>query len=155
MDVTLLGLLAASVALAALLFHVFVVRRERDLGGQGKAGLIAVLGILVPVLVLALWHQSQAKGRLQALGFAIAPALGASVGAAVGGGDPPTWLFALEDDGRTLLDFYRARGNRPGWTLAAETPGRLVLERDGSRMSVQVGDEHAVFVLEPAAPDRG
>ena len=86
MNPTLITLLVTVLALAGLLYFVFVVRRQPDLGGRGLAGLTVLMFILAPVLLIVLWLQSDSAQNLSDSGFVSHPALVSSMGVATGVG---------------------------------------------------------------------
>ncbi|MCB1957930.1 MAG: hypothetical protein KDG55_19780 [Rhodocyclaceae bacterium] len=150
MDPALLTLLGLFVALAAVLHHVFVVRRADDAGGQGKAGLFVLGAVLIPVVLLALWYQSGAQNRLAEIGFAPHPAFGSSVGAASGAGKQPIWMFATSADPESILAFYREPGNHGGWSLESEANRMLVFDRGRERATITVGQEAVIITVDTA-----
>ena len=64
MQASILSLLGFSLALAGLLFYLYVLRRESDFGGWGIAGLATILVLIVPVLLLVQAEQANAKLRI-------------------------------------------------------------------------------------------
>ena len=149
MDPILTTLLLAVLALAGLLFYVFIVRREPDPGGRGMAGLITLLFVLVPVLLITLWLQSDSAQRLSDTGFVPHPALVSTVGVAAGVGENPVWVYSIAGDPRDIVQFYRDAGNHPGWQQVSDSENMLIFETDDRRMSLFVSDNSAIFALHP------
>ncbi len=157
MDETLIYFLIGCIAWAALLYYIFVVRKAADLGAGGISALVVVSAVLIPVLGLALWSQSQSFSRLEDLGFEIHEGLDSSVGVATGTGAEPTWLYSLSTSGSAVLDFYRRPVNHKGWTLTSDTSESLVFERGESKMRLQIRNGNAAFLLfdsEQAEPNK-
>ncbi len=150
MDPALITLVGLLVALAAVLYHVFVVRRADDAGGQGQAGLIVLIAVLVPIVGMVLWDQSGATARLAEIGFAPHPAFDSSVGVASGNGNQPVWVFSTSADPESILAFYRQPGNHHGWSLNAEATRMLVFDRGDDRATLTVGHEAVVFTVDTA-----
>ncbi|MCP5149774.1 MAG: hypothetical protein H6982_03405 [Chromatiales bacterium] len=136
-------------AFSALLFHVYVIRSAKDLGGLGKSGLVVLVGILIPAIVVVLLGQSRALARLAELGFEPYPGLEAASGVAVGWGDRPMWVFSV-DDAAAALEFYRQPANRTEWELVADAPSMLLFVRGRMKVAVAEADGRvSVTVLEP------
>lgn len=147
MDHTLIYFLLGCVAWAALLFYIFVIRGAADLGAGGKSAIVILGALLIPVLGISLWHQNEAPERLKELGFAFHEGLGSSVGVAAGTGPEPMWVYSLNSPPNSVIDFYRRPENHSGWRLTAESPNSLVFERQTLKMTLQVSDEIAAFLL--------
>ena len=145
MDATLLVLLLASLAFAALLAYFIFVRREWDIGGRGRAGIFTILFVIAPVLVIAMVLQSGADTRLQEAGFVPHASFDSVSGVAAGLGDEPYWVFDSAAGRDAILAFYRLPENHPGWRLTGDSAGRLVFERQGKRMLVNVDERHVFF----------
>ena len=75
METSLLTILVFCLSFASLLYYVFIVRNEVDLGARGKSGLFTILFVILPVLVIALWNQLESKDRLSEIGFNPYPGL--------------------------------------------------------------------------------
>ena len=149
MDPILTTLLFAVLALAGLLYYVFIVRREADPGGRGVAGVITLLFVLVPVLFITWWLQSDSAQRLSDTGFVPHPALVSTAGVAAGVGENPVWVYSIADDPRIIARFYRDPANRPGWEQVSDSESMLIFESDDRRMSLFVSDHSAIFALHP------
>ncbi len=149
MQASILSLLGFSLALAGLLFYLYVLRRESDFGGWGIAGLATILVLIVPVLLLVLWNQSEAEQRLRDIGFRPHPDFDSSVGLATGGGDNPTWVFASGAGRESILYFYRRPENHAGWSLVADNTASLAFGKAGQRVTIQAGDGQVIILLQP------
>lgn len=154
MDPALLWLLFGCAVWAAGLMYFFVVRRADDAGAGGRSAAVVLAGLLVPLITLVLWHQSQSTGRLEDLGVVLHPALGPSVGVATGAGDPATWLYESHEAPERVLEFYRQPSNHPGWRLESEANGMLLFHRGDQQLTLQVSAGKAAFMLQHGArPD--
>lgn len=147
MAVTLVVFLVAILALAALLFYVFVVKQTPDAGGKGVAGLVLILFILTPVVLFMLWNQSASVDRLNDIGFSAHPALRPSVGMATGIGENPVWVFAMDGDPRRIVQFYKQTDNHSGWQLVYEGQNLLVYEKEAQSLSIFIADDDVIFAL--------
>lgn len=147
MDQTLIYCLIGCVVWAALLYYVFVVRQATDLGAGGRSALVIVLALLIPIIGLALWNQSQSYDRLEQAGFALFPGLGNSVGVAAGNTSNTTWLYSLKAPENNVREFYRQAENHPGWKLTSESADSLVFTNGESTMHLQLGNGNAAFIL--------
>ena len=147
MDTSLLTLLGFCWALAAILYYLFVVRREVDLGGLGKSGLIILMFVITPVLVIALWNQSEAEVRLSRVGFNAHPGFVSSVGIATGAGSDPVWVFSVETDENLILNYYKKRENHGPWQLVSESENSLLFQKEAEIMTIHVSDKRVVFSL--------
>lgn len=148
MDSTLIAILVGGLSFAALLYYVFFIRRETDLSGWGTSGLIAMLFVIAPVIIMALWSQSGAESRLNELGFEPHPGFVSSVGIATGTGRNPTWVFSTDAEAQAIMDFYRQHQNRDGWSLAAERQSSLTFTKAHERMTVHVSEGSVIFALQ-------
>ena len=149
METSLIITLGFCLSFAALLYYVFVVRNAMDLGDRGKASLFTTLFVILPVLVLVLWNQSESKDRLSEIGFTPYSGLISSVGVVSGGGENPMWMFSSEDDENVILRFYKHSENHAGWSLVSETQRSLTFERGKERITIHVGQGNVVFSLRP------
>ena len=149
MDPILTTLLLAVLALAGLLYYVFIVRREPDFGGRGMAAMITLLFVLVPVLLITLWLQSDSAQRLSNTGFVPHPALVSTTGVAAGVGEDPVWVYSIAGDPRVIVQFYRDPANHPGWQQVSDSESMLIFESEDRRMSLFVSVKTAIFALHP------
>ena len=147
MDITLVVFLVALLALAALLYYVFIVKQSPDAGGKGFVGLIVILFILTPAVLVMLWIQTTSDDRLNEIGFRPHPALRSSVGLATGIGDNPVWVFAIDGDPRQIMEFYKVQDNHSGWQLVYEGQNLLVYEREAQSLSIFLADDDVIFAL--------
>ena len=147
MSPALLSILVVCLILITILFYVFIIRRQQDFLARGKAALLIIAFLIVPILGLTLWNQMLSKGRLAELGFVPYHGLGSSVGVLTGTGDQPMWLFTISETENAVLDFYKRTENRLGWDLVSENPAMLVFENSDSRLTLHVGDGTASFML--------
>lgn len=151
MEPSLLAILVFCISFAALLYYVIFVRREARLSPWGKSGLITLLFVITPVLVAVLWFQSEAESRLERMGFNPYPGFVSSNGIATGSGEAPIWVFSIEGDGGSVLQFYKKNENHVGWSLVSESETGLMFERGGEVLSVFVGAGNVVFSMKPSA----
>jgi len=137
---SLVGLLLASGALAALGFYLGFVRRVRPLGWLAQATFGFMLAFMVPLLGYVLWLQAGAAGRLARTGLVPHPDARHAIGLAVGQGvGSPQWLFALAAGAEGDLAFYELPEHRQGWEIVGRSEGMWVLERGERRMVVTQG----------------
>ena len=152
MDSTLLVLLFAVVAFAAALYYLYIVRGWYDWVHRARASIVVVMCVLVPVLVITLWQQHEARDELAARGISIHPELGSSVGIATGSIVSGThWAFRFEAGRTTLLDYYREPGHRPGWVIAEDNDVFLILGREDQRLMISTSNNTAIFQLSRAS----
>ena len=147
MDTTLLALLLASLAFAALLAYFILYRREYDIGGRGRAGIFIILFVITPVLVIAMVLQAGADTRLQQAGFMPHPSFGNVSGIAAGLGGEPYWVFESTAGPDDVLDYYRRAENHPDWILVRDSGDRLIFEQDEQRMLVSMDDRKVFFTM--------
>ena len=147
MDVALLTFLALILALAALLYYVFLVKRAPDLGARGVGWLITIVCILVPVILFAFWNQSASGDRLKEIGFNVHPALQPSFGIATGIGENPVWVFASDSDTDQIVQFYKSQQNYSGWQLVYEGKNMLVYESETQSLYIYISEDDVIFAL--------
>lgn len=136
MGTTVVMLLAACVGLAGLGYYLGYARPTRVLAWLGQASFIFLTFFMAPLLAVVLWLQFGAKDRLSKAGIVPHPAIEETVGVAMGLGDNPTWVFALDASADPIIDFYHVEGNRPGWELVSKGHELLVLRRDRKKMII-------------------
>lgn len=61
MDSTLIVLLFVVAAFAAALYYLYIVKGWYDWAHRGRASIIFLMGVLVPVLAITLWQQHEAR----------------------------------------------------------------------------------------------
>ena len=149
MEISLILILGVSLSFAALLYYVFVVKRQLDIGARGVAAMIAILVIITPILLMVLFNQSGAEQRLKKLGFNPHPDFTASVGVATGMGENPIWLFSTNAKTETIVKFYKSKDNHHGWSLISESYNRLVFVKKDKKISISVSNENVYFTLMP------
>lgn len=149
MDTGLIWTLLFCWSLAALLYYVVIVRQERDLGGWGISSLFALIFVITPILLMALWSQKGAEDRLLEIGFKPHPSFDSSIGIAAGVGENPTWIFSTTAAEGVLIDYYKDRENRGTWRVSSENEGGLLFEKGRQRMTLFVGGGNVVFSLQP------
>jgi len=127
---SLVVLLLACVALAALGFYLGFVRRVRPLGWLPQATFVFMAALMLPLLATVLGWQAGAAGRLARTGVVPHPDARHAIGLAVGRGDTsPQWLFALRAAAATDLGFYEPPEHRDGWEVVSRSEGMWILER--------------------------
>lgn len=131
----------------ALLYYMFIVKRYQDLALQGRASIFIQLFVITPVILIVLLNQSGAEYRLNKAGFNPHPEFCGTVGVAAGMGENPTWLFSIDSDIASTIQFYRDRKNRKGWTLSSENKNMLVFIKDDKKMSILINSENVAFSL--------
>ena len=151
MEISLLAILVFCVSYDALLYYFIFIRREARLGPWGRSGLVTLLFVITPVLVMILWYQSGAESRLERMGFSPYPGFVSSSGIATGSGEAPIWVFSIEGNEGSVLQFYRKNENHVGWTLVSESEMGLTFERGSEILSVFVGADNVIFSLKPSA----
>ena len=149
MSPVVLFMLMVFLVWATLLAYVYVQRRSADAGAGGRSALLTLMTVLIPVVLLVLWHQHQSVNRLEALGFVPHPGLHNSIGVATGSGAQPVWLFELNAPVADVIDFYRQPQHHAGWQLLAQTSQGLLFERGNSRLAVELSEDKAAFILHP------
>ena len=149
METSLLIILIFCVSFAALLYYVFIFKKEMDLGEQGKAALFTAVFVILPILVIVIWNQFESKDRLSVIGFSPHPGFVSSVGVASGAGKNPIWVFSIEDDELSILQFYKNSENHSGWSLVSESHNSLVFRRGNEKTTVHVGNGTVVFSMKP------
>ena len=148
MDPTLIVLLFAVVAFAAALYYLYIKKGWYDWGYRARASIIVLVGVLVPVLVMALWQQHHASDELAAHGISIHPEIGPSVGIATGSVvSGAHWVFEFDGTRSDLLDYYREASHRPGWGIAEDNSVFLILLKEEQRLTISGGDGTAIFQL--------
>lgn len=141
MQPSLVVLLLTCVAMAALGFFFGFVRRVKPFGWLPQATFVFMTAVMVPLLGFALGLQAGAAERLTRTGVTLHPDARHAIGLAVGRGDAnPQWLFALATEAEGDLVFYERPEHRAGWEVVSRSEGMWILERDGRRMAVTVGD---------------
>ena len=140
-----MALLALCLLNIAALYYVIYVRKEHNTGGWGKAGLITTLFLLVPVIIVSLWHQQQAEVRLTEIGLQAFPGFKSSSGIATGLGESPFWVFTVEGEPGDALAFYEKPENRGGWRIVSATSANLILERETEVLSIFTNEDTIVF----------
>ena len=148
METSLLVILIFCLSFAALLYYVFIFKKEMDLGDQGKAALFTTVFVILPILVIVIWNQFESKDRLSEIGFTPYPEFVSSVGVATGAGNNPIWVFSTEDDENSILQFYKISENHTGWSLVSETPNSLVFKRKNQKTTIHVGNGNVFFSLQ-------
>ena len=149
MDLSLLAILVFCVLFAAVLYYLIFVKKDVLPDGRAQSGLVTALFVITPVLVIVLWYQSGSESRLQKLGFNPYPGFVSSSGIAAGQGKAPIWVFAIEGDEGSVLQFYKSNENHLGWSLVSESEMGLIFERGSERLSVSVGEGNVVFSMKP------
>ena len=153
MDLTIIVLLIVVVAFAAALYYLYIHKGWYDWGYRARASIIVLVGVLVPVLVMALWQQHHARDALAAHGVSIHPALGSSVGIATGSvASGEHWVFEFDGKRSELLGYYREASHRPGWDITEDNGVFLILSRGDQRLMIAGGDATAVFQLSRVLP---
>ena len=147
MESSLILTLGLSLLYAASLYYIFIVKRLRDLGSDGVAGMIVILVVITPIILMVLYNQSGADQRLKKYGFNPHPDFTSSVGIATGSGEHPTWLFSTNAKIESIVEFYKKLDNHKGWLLISENNNRLVFVKEGEKMSININDENIVFTL--------
>jgi hypothetical protein len=93
--------------------------------------------VMVPALVLVLVLQAGAAGRLAGFGIVPHPSIRHVVGAAMGLGERPLWLFRADGSPTDLIAFYLDPDARPGWEVASYAEGvGLFLARGDDRVHI-------------------
>jgi hypothetical protein len=136
MQTSLILLYIFCLVMAGLSFYLGFLRPPRPGTYLSKAGFIIWLFLLAPFLTWVLFQQHGSIERLEQAGFVAHPAIEESVGIANGVGSTPTWLFKVDEEPDTILQFYRSPDTHNDWKLAAETPALLTFFREGKRMDV-------------------
>jgi len=148
MDPTLIVLLIAVTAFAAALYYLYIEKGWHDWGQRAKASFIVLVGVLVPVLIMALWQQHHARDGLAVHGISIHPEIGSSVGIATGGiASGAHWVFEFDGTRADLLDYYREPSHRAGWDIAEDNSVFLILRREDQRLTISGRDGTAIFQL--------
>lgn len=149
MQTSLILILVFSLSFAALLYYVFIVKRQLDLGGRGVAGMIVILVIITPIILMVIFYQSGAEQRLKKYGFNPHPDFTGSVGIVTGLGENPIWLFSANTKTEFIVEFYKKTDNHDGWVLISENNSRLVFVKKDKKMSIIISNENVLFTLFP------
>ena len=136
MQTSLILLFIFSLVMAGISFAIGFLRPQRPGTWLSKAGFIIWLFLLAPFLTYVLYQQQGSVDRLEATGFTAYPGIEEAVGMANGAGEEPTWLFKVEGDPDSILEYYRSPETRTGWSLVAETPQLLSLVQGQKRMDI-------------------
>lgn len=140
--------LVGAILAAGVLYYLYIVRRWPDWDAGARASIVVLVGVFIPILILALWNQHGAKDQLASHGIEPHPDLGPSIGVATGSETSGhSWMFEFDGSEDALLDFYRDTANRPGWSLTGDDETVIILARDDHRMSISRGDDGAIFLL--------
>ena len=149
MQTSLILILGISLSFAALLYYVFIVKRQLDIGSRGVAGMIVILVIITPIILMVIFNQSGAEQRLKKYGFNPHPDFTGSVGIATGSGENPIWLFSTNTKTEFIVKFYKQADNHDGWVLISENNSRLVFVKKGKKMSINISNKNVFFTLFP------
>ena len=148
MSPNLIILLLVFIAFAVVLYYLYVIRGWYDVNWGARAAIVISLGMMVPIITLALFQQFHAKDRLAELGIAVYPELGPSVGVSTGLEEfGHTWVFEYEGAEAALLGYYRDSAMRPGWNVISDDVGMLIMTKDERRLVIANGDGTAIFQL--------
>ena len=147
MDLALLLILAFVLAYAGLLYYFIYVKKQPTTGPWGKSGIFISVFIIAPIIIIVLWFQSGAKGRLQEKGFTPHPGLNSISGIATGTGDSPTWVFSTDDSESSITEFYLQEHNRDGWSLVSDNQSLLLFEKGNEVAQILVGDGDVIFSI--------
>lgn len=140
MQPELIVLLIFVLLLAAVGYYFGFINPPRMLAWLSQASFVTGAFLLAPVLIIVLYLQSGAGGRLLELDIVPHPALNHAIGIAVGIGDEPVWLFESDLAAESILAFYRVPGNRPGWEIESDSRVMLVLTREHRELVVSAVD---------------
>ena len=149
METSLILILGISLSFAALLYYIFIVKRQMDIGSKGVAAMIVILVIITPIILMVLFYQSSAEQRLKKYGFNPHPDFTGSVGIATGSGENPIWLFSTNAKTESIVKFYKKADNHDGWLLMSENSNRLVFVKKDEKMSINLSNENVSFTLFP------
>lgn len=132
MDPLVVAVLVLFIALGSLAWYLgWGYRGPIIFRYQPQAAFVFTTAVMIPALVLVLALQAGAVGRLAALGIVPHPSLRHVVGAAMGWGERPVWLFRADGTPAELIAFYVDPDARPGWEVASYMQGiELLLARD-------------------------
>ena len=149
METSLFLILGLSLAYAALLYYIFIVRRQSDIGSLGVSAMMVMLFIITPIMLMAVFSQSGAEQRLKEHGFSPHPNFTGSVGVATGEGENPIWVFSTDTNMQSIVKFYKKPGNHDGWLLVSESNNRLVFVKKDQRMSINISSKNVAFTVFP------
>jgi hypothetical protein len=94
---------------------------------------------MIPFLLVVLWFQAGAKGRLLENGLVPYPDIRHAVGLSVGTGkDNPCWVFQAEPSPKTGLDFYDSPNNRTNWDILSRNKDMLILRKGDQSMIISI-----------------
>ena len=143
MDFSLILLLIALVALNIQAYYFGWLRPPTVLAWLQQSSFIVLTFLLIPLLIYALYSQSQALNRLERHGIVPHPAIKNAVGIANGRGENPIWLFELNNNANAL-DFYRNLMQSGQWKLSDDLGIQLRF----------TGDKNTLTIMQSGAPDR-
>lgn len=149
MQPTLIGLLLAFIALAALFFKLGFFDRDIGLTYRAQAGFLVLTVMLIPLISFVLVQQAGALSRLQSYDIVPLPNIGNVVGIAAGQGPVPVWVFGGKVTDASVLDFYDDPATRPGWEIGERGATMLILRRDGARLSISASSGRIIYMMMP------
>ena len=156
MQDSIIIILSGCIILAAYGFYAGFIRREPLTDWKARAGFVFLVSVIIPLLIIVLWLQSGAKGRLARTGFVPHPSVEESVGISVGIGKRPTWVFKFHASEKSIADFYRLEENREGWNLTNNNPLMMILKKDKTTMVIGVNkglrSNTIIYMLTKEAP---
>ena len=147
METSLILILGISLFYAALLYYLFIVKRLKDLGSQGVAGMMVILFVIAPIVLIVVFNQSGAEQRLKEYGFNPHPDFTSSIGVATGSGENPIWLFSTETKTESIVQFYKKAENHDGWLFIRENNNGLVFVKKDKKMLINISNENVSFTL--------
>ena len=133
MQYLVIGMLLFSVLIAGATYYSGFYRPTRFMVSRAQAAFFTILFMLVPVLILTLWLQSNANDTLAKTGFVPFPGTQESSGLAI---TNPNWVFHTQEDRAAVFEFYRDKTNRPGWRLTGENKMMMVFRRGNETMVI-------------------
>ena len=150
MDPTLVGLLFAFIAFAAVSYYVGFVLPEVGFVWMIKAAFLVTIVMLIPVVAFVLYQQTGAVKRLETYDVVPLPEIRHVVGITAGQGPAPVWVFAGDGASGAVLGFYDDPDSRPGWELTERGLTMIVLRRGDARLSVSATSAgQIIYMLRP------
>ena len=149
MDYSLLTLFGVILLYVVILYYIFIIKRYRDFLSQGRASIFILLFLIVPVIIVVLYNQSNAESRLAQTGFKPYPGISRSVGVLTGTGKNPLWLFSIDDDIDTvsIIKYYKNPENHKGWRLISKSTNMLLFQKDNMKMSISIANKYISYTI--------
>ena len=122
-----------SIALATLFFFQ---GGSDDAHPRHPRGFYAMVLVLIPILIIALWSQSHSEERLSNIGVTPHPSIVESIGSDTEVVNGKIWSFKVDATADEVMKFYRNSNNYSDWLMVSDTDQLLILERGNDHLTV-------------------